>query len=70
MLFFQPKNTDIFLFLHESIPCEYLLEGSASNEYPQGMFLWRNKKSLCGYALLSWAVSVNLHMLADIHDDM
>ena len=36
-----------FLFLHENICCGYSLEApqrGASNEYPQHMFSWRNKK--------------------------
>ena len=51
--FFSPKLLIFFLFLHESICCWYSLEapnGGASNEYPQYMFLWRNKKN--GHALL------------------
>ena len=38
-----------FLFLHENICCGYSLEAphrGASNEYPQHMFSWRNKKSI------------------------
>ena len=38
-----------FLFLHENICCGYSLEApyrGASNEYPQHMFLWRNKKDI------------------------
>ena len=38
-----------FLFLHENICCGYSLEVpqcGASNEYPQYMLLWRNKKSM------------------------
>ena len=38
-----------FLFLHENICCGYSLEAprrGASNEYPQRMFLWRNKKNI------------------------
>ena len=38
-----PHNVFFFLFLHENICCGDWLEG-ASNEYPQRMFLWRNKK--------------------------
>ena len=37
----------VFLFLHKNICCGYSLEvpqGGASNEYPQHMFSWRNKK--------------------------
>ena len=49
-----------FLFLHKSICCGYSLEvplRGASNEYPQHMFSWRNKKNtmwipplICSYA--------------------
>ena len=38
-----------FLFLHENICCGYSLEvpwRGASNEYPQHMFLWTNKKNI------------------------
>ena len=38
----------IFLFLHKNICCGYSLEvplRGTSNEYPQQMFLWRNKKN-------------------------
>ena len=38
-----------FLFLHENICCGYSLEvpcRGASNEYPQHMFSWRNKKNI------------------------
>ena len=38
-----------FLFLHENICCGYSLEAprwGASNEYPQHMFSWRNKKNI------------------------
>ena len=38
-----------FLFLHENIYCGYSLEvprRGVSNEYPQHMFLWRNKKDI------------------------
>ena len=36
-----------FLFLHKNICCGYSLEvpnRGISNEYPQHMFMWRNKK--------------------------
>ena len=46
--FFQPKKVLIFfLFLHENV--WYSLEAphqDASNEYPQHMFSWRNKKTI------------------------
>ena len=38
-----------FLFLHKKIYCGYSLEAprwGASNEYPQHMFLWQNKKNI------------------------
>ena len=37
-----------FLFLHENICCGYSLEvprRGTSNEYPQHIFSWRNKKN-------------------------
>ena len=46
-----------FLFLQENICCGYSLEAphrGTSNEYPQHMFLWRNKKiSSTGKSALS-----------------
>ena len=38
-----------FLFLHKNICCGYSLEAprrGASNEYPQHMFSWSNKKDI------------------------
>ena len=46
---FESKIIDNFLFLHENICCGYSLEAphrGASNEYPQHMFSWRNKKNI------------------------
>ena len=48
-LWLQTRGIHIvfFLFLHKNICCGYSLEAShwdASNEYPQHMFSWRNKK--------------------------
>ena len=43
-----------FLFLHKNICYGYSLEGpqrGASNEYPQHMFLWRNKKNIIVFLL-------------------
>ena len=43
ILFFQRKS------LNKNISCGYSLEaswGGASNEYPQCVFLWRNKKNI------------------------
>ena len=48
-IFFIRKMLISFLFLHENIHCGYSLEvprWGASNEYPQHMFLWRNKKNI------------------------
>ena len=44
---FQIENSDIFLISAQNIDCEYTLEPprwGGSNEYPQSMFLNRNKK--------------------------
>ena len=45
---FQIKNSDIFHISAQNIDCGYSLEPprrGGSNEYPQSMFLSRNKKS-------------------------
>ena len=45
---FQIKNSDIFHISAQNIDCGYLLEPprrGGSNEYPQSMFLSRNKKN-------------------------
>ena len=45
---FQLKNSDIFLISAQNIDCRYSLEPprrGGSNEYPQSMFLSRNKKN-------------------------
>ena len=45
---FQIKNSDIFLSSAQNIDCGYSLEPpqwGGSNEYPQSMFLSRNKKN-------------------------
>ena len=42
------KNTDIFHIFVQNIDCKYLLElphRGNSNEYPQSIFLSRNKKN-------------------------
>ena len=54
-----------FLFLNKNICCGYSLEAprrGASNEYPQHMYLLRNKKNImwippliCSYATTLWA---------------
>ena len=40
---FSDKNSDIFLISTQNIDCGYSLGGS--NEYPQSMFVSRNKKN-------------------------
>ena len=50
-----------FLFLHENICCGYSLEvphAGTSNEYPQHMFSWRNKKNI-PWIPLYWSGAVN-----------
>ena len=45
---FQMKKSDIFHIIAQSIDCGYSLEPprrGGSNEYPQSMFLNRNKKN-------------------------
>ena len=45
---FQIKNSDIFHISAKNIDCGYSLElphRSSSNEYPQSMFLSKNKKN-------------------------
>ena len=45
---FQIKNSDIFLISAQNIDCWYSLEPpqrGGSNEYPQSMYLSRNKKN-------------------------
>ena len=45
---FQIKNSGIFLIFAQNIDCGYSLElpqRGGSNEYPQSMFLSRNKKN-------------------------
>ena len=55
------KNIDFFfLFLNENTYYGYSLEGT-SNEYPQHMFPWRNKKKkIGGYQLLSGSMKYKL----------
>ena len=48
MKIFRYKNSDIFHISAQNIDCRYLLEPprwGGSNEYPQSMFLSRNKKN-------------------------
>ena len=45
---FSDKNSDIFHISAQNIDCEYLSElphWGSSNEYPQSMFLSRNKEN-------------------------
>ena len=46
--FFSDKNSDIFYISAQNIDCGYSLEPprrGGSNEYPQSMYLSRNKKN-------------------------
>ena len=46
--FYLKKKRKIFIFLLKNIDCEYSLEPpqrGGSNEYPQSMFLSKNKKN-------------------------
>ena len=48
MAFFRIKNSDIFHISAQNIDCRYSLEPprrGGSNEYPQSMFLSRNKEN-------------------------
>ena len=59
--FFHQKVLRFFLFLNENICCWYSFEGpqrGASNEYPQHMFSWRNKKNIIWIDLISRAVGL------------
>ena len=45
---FSDKNSDIFHISAQNTDCGYSLEPprrGGSNEYPESMFLWRNKKN-------------------------
>ena len=57
-LYRSPRLWDIFfLFLKENKRCRYWLEApqrGASNEYPQHMLSWRNKKNVNFLASKSW----------------
>ena len=58
LFFFCWKILIFFLFLHENICCGYSLEAprwGASNENPQFMFSWRNKKNVMWILLLIWS---------------
>ena len=55
---FKRKVSIVFLFLHKSIYCGYSLEAprwGASNEYPQCMLSWRNKKVIMSISRLTWS---------------
>ena len=56
---FQWKNFDIFLIFAQNIDCGYMLEPprrDGSNEYPQSMFLSKNKKNRYTPAYPSFAI--------------
>ena len=51
-----------FLFLNKNICCGYSLEapwGGVSNEYPQHVFLLRNKKIITWILPLIWSYTTN-----------
>ena len=53
--FSNKKISIIFLFLHKNICCGYSLEApcwNTSNEYPQHMFLCKNKNFYMGTPLI------------------
>ena len=57
MLFFNPKVLIFFLFPHKKICCGYSLESphrGASDDYPQHMFSWRNKKNIIRIPAFIW----------------
>ena len=55
--FFQPKSADMFSYFSKKNICSgYSLEAprrGASNEYPQHMFSWKNKKNVYSDTILS-----------------
>ena len=56
---FQKKKNDIFLIFAQNIDCGYTLEPplrGGSNEYPQSMFLSKNKKKRYTPAYPSFAI--------------
>ena len=56
---FSSKRFAISLFHHKNICCGHSLEVphcDTSNEYPQHIFSWKNKKKLSGYRLLSGVI--------------
>ena len=56
---FQLKNFDIFLIFAQNIDCGYTFEPprrGGSNEYPQSMFLSKNKKNRYTPAYPSFAI--------------
>ena len=59
---FQIKNSDIFHISAQNIDCGYSLEPprrGGSNEYPQSMFLNRNKKNnVCPYKYQFYYIKV------------
>ena len=69
-----------FLFLHENIHCGYSLEAprrGASNEYPQHMFSWRNKKNnmwipplICSYEHLTEALLRSTNSILCFHGEI
>ena len=57
--FCHPKSIEFFWFLHENVCCGYSLEvphWGTSNNYPEHLSSWRNKKMLCDNCFLSRAM--------------
>ena len=55
---FQPKSTDVFLISPQKHMLWYSLEvpnWGTSNEYPQHMFSWRNKKNIYVATPIIWS---------------
>ena len=71
MSFLDPKVLIFFLFLHKNIGYGYSLEAphrGTSNEYPQHIFSWRNKKIIYLIPLLSrpmWSESLQSPLWVD-----
>ena len=64
--FFQPKIVDSFLISPRKHVVVLIRSASrgASNEYPQNMFSWRNKKTIYLIPPLSWSYEVQIRMYA------
>ena len=62
---FQQENFDIFLIFAQNIDCEYTIEPprrGSSSEYPQSMFMSKNKKNgyiptYTSFTTCKWGIS-------------